>query len=172
MELGQLETFLAIARERSFSRAAERLYRTQPAISLALKRLEEELEIWPALGDFLEECCARYGLPVLDYRDTLESVRRLLLNEIRLDVEQGHLAHAVARAEVIRSRIAELSSAYNFPISASLGVATSERHGRTIPALMAAADAALYDAKSAGRNRVMSADRARDAIADIPLAAE
>ncbi|MBI4911393.1 MAG: LysR family transcriptional regulator [Acidobacteria bacterium] len=43
MELGQLETFLAIAREKSFSRAAERLYRTQPAISLALKRLEEEL---------------------------------------------------------------------------------------------------------------------------------
>ena len=80
--------------------------------------------------------------------------------------------HAVARAEVFRSRIAELSSAYNFPISASLGVATSERHGRTIPALMAAADAALYDAKSAGRNRVMSADRARDAMADIPLAAE
>lgn len=43
MELGQLETFLAIAREKSFSRAAERLFRTQPAISLALKRLEEEL---------------------------------------------------------------------------------------------------------------------------------
>lgn len=43
MELGQLETFLAIAREKSFSRAAEHLFRTQPAISLALKRLEEEL---------------------------------------------------------------------------------------------------------------------------------
>jgi DNA-binding transcriptional LysR family regulator len=42
VELGQLETFLTIAREKSFSRAAERLYRTQPAISLALKRLEEE----------------------------------------------------------------------------------------------------------------------------------
>jgi len=43
MDLGQLETFLVVAREKSFSRAAERLYRTQPAISLALKRLEEEL---------------------------------------------------------------------------------------------------------------------------------
>ncbi len=43
MELGQLETFAAIAREKSFSRAAERLFRTQPAVSLALKRLEEEL---------------------------------------------------------------------------------------------------------------------------------
>lgn len=43
MDLGQLETFLVIAREKSFSRAAERLFRTQPAVSLALKRLEEEL---------------------------------------------------------------------------------------------------------------------------------
>jgi DNA-binding transcriptional LysR family regulator len=43
MDLGQLETFLVVAREKSFSRAAERLYRTQPAISLSLKRLEEEL---------------------------------------------------------------------------------------------------------------------------------
>lgn len=43
MDLGQLETFLVVAREKSFSRAAERLYRTQPAVSLALKRLEEEL---------------------------------------------------------------------------------------------------------------------------------
>lgn len=43
MDLGQLETFLVVAREKSFSRAAERLYRTQPAVSLSLKRLEEEL---------------------------------------------------------------------------------------------------------------------------------
>ncbi len=43
MDLGQLETFLVVAREKSFSRAAERLFRTQPAVSLSLKRLEEEL---------------------------------------------------------------------------------------------------------------------------------
>lgn len=43
MDLGQLETFLVVAREKSFSRAAERLFRTQPAVSLALKKLEEEL---------------------------------------------------------------------------------------------------------------------------------
>jgi len=33
MELNQLETFLAVAEERSFSRAAVRMHRTQPAIS-------------------------------------------------------------------------------------------------------------------------------------------
>jgi DNA-binding transcriptional LysR family regulator len=43
MDLGQLETFTVVAREKSFSRAADRLYRTQPAVSIALKRLEEEL---------------------------------------------------------------------------------------------------------------------------------
>ena len=43
MDLSQLEIFLSIAAEKSFSRAAEKMHRTQPAISIALKRLEEEL---------------------------------------------------------------------------------------------------------------------------------
>jgi len=43
MELHALQVFLAIATEKSFSRAAERLLRTQPAVSLALQRLETEL---------------------------------------------------------------------------------------------------------------------------------
>jgi DNA-binding transcriptional LysR family regulator len=43
MDLSQLEIFLCIAEEKSFSRAAEKMHRTQPAISIALKRLEEEL---------------------------------------------------------------------------------------------------------------------------------
>ncbi len=43
MELWQLEVFLAVAEERSFSRAGQRLGRTQPAISSAIKSLEGEL---------------------------------------------------------------------------------------------------------------------------------
>jgi len=61
---------------------------------LAEKRLLEELALWPALGDYLEERCAHYGLPSFEYRETLESVRGLLHNEIRLDIEQTHLAKA------------------------------------------------------------------------------
>lgn len=38
-----LRTFLAIVQEGSISRAAVRLHLTQPAVSLALKRLEERL---------------------------------------------------------------------------------------------------------------------------------
>ncbi|HWQ00175.1 MAG TPA: LysR substrate-binding domain-containing protein [Vicinamibacterales bacterium] len=43
MELGELEVFLTVAAERSFSRAARRLRRTQPAVSQAIRRLEAEL---------------------------------------------------------------------------------------------------------------------------------
>ena len=43
MELYPLKVFLTVATERSFSRAGEKLLRTQPAISLAVQRLETEL---------------------------------------------------------------------------------------------------------------------------------
>jgi DNA-binding transcriptional LysR family regulator len=40
MEISQLEAFIAVVEERSFSRAAVKLHRTQPAVSQAIKRLE------------------------------------------------------------------------------------------------------------------------------------
>src|SRR5215471_1286229 len=42
MELMQLEMFLAVVEERSVNRAAERVCRTQPAVSIALRKLEQE----------------------------------------------------------------------------------------------------------------------------------
>ena len=41
MEITQLEAFVAVVEEKSFSRAAARLLRTQPAISQSVRRLEE-----------------------------------------------------------------------------------------------------------------------------------
>jgi len=43
MDLSELQVFLTVAREGSFSRAAERLYRTQPAVSLTIRKLEDGL---------------------------------------------------------------------------------------------------------------------------------
>ena len=49
MELMQLEMFVAVVEERSFLRAAERVFRTQPAVSIGLRKLE-----------------GRIGVPLLD----------------------------------------------------------------------------------------------------------
>jgi DNA-binding transcriptional LysR family regulator len=43
MDLAALQVFLAVAEERSFSRAAQRVHRTQPAVSQAVRRLERGL---------------------------------------------------------------------------------------------------------------------------------
>ena len=43
MDFDQLETFLEVARLASFSRAAEKRFRTQPAISSQIRALEEEV---------------------------------------------------------------------------------------------------------------------------------
>lgn len=43
MDINQLEVLLTVAQEQSFSRAAQALHRTQPAVSQAIRRLELEL---------------------------------------------------------------------------------------------------------------------------------
>jgi len=43
VDLAALKVFLAVAQERSFSRAAAKVHRTQPAVSQAVRRLEVEL---------------------------------------------------------------------------------------------------------------------------------
>src|SRR6058998_4349849 len=43
MDLQALNIFLAVAQERSFSRAAAKVHRTQPAVSQAVRRLESDL---------------------------------------------------------------------------------------------------------------------------------
>jgi DNA-binding transcriptional LysR family regulator len=44
MEMTQLEFFLKVVEEGSFSRAADVVCRTQPAVSIAIRRLEEEIQ--------------------------------------------------------------------------------------------------------------------------------
>jgi DNA-binding transcriptional LysR family regulator len=43
MDILQLEHFLAVAEERTFTRAAERVFRTQPALSQSIKKLEDNI---------------------------------------------------------------------------------------------------------------------------------
>src|SRR6202046_4866138 len=93
MELTQLETFLAVAEERSFSRAALRLNRTQPAVSQVIRKLEE------SLGETLFDRAARDGSMTAagtllhDYALRLMALRReatSALGELK-SLERGQL---------------------------------------------------------------------------------
>ena len=75
MDLGELNVFLTVAAERSFSRAAERLHRTQPAVSQAIRRLEAELDERlfdrSSKGGRLTEA----GVLLLDYAERLTTLK-------------------------------------------------------------------------------------------------
>lgn len=70
MELHALQVFETVVAERSFSRAAEKLFRTQPAVSLAIQRLENEL------GDKLIDRAAKELVPTDTGRTVLDFARR------------------------------------------------------------------------------------------------
>lgn len=93
MDLGQLETFLAVAEERSFSRAAQRLHRTQPAISQVIRKLEA------SVGEVLFDRKSRdgsltaAGVLLRDYALRLLALRReaaSALGELK-NLERGRL---------------------------------------------------------------------------------
>ena len=93
MELNQLETFLAVAEERSFSKAALRLHRTQPAVSQVIRKLES------SVGEQLFDRAARdgsltaAGVLLRDYALRLIALRReatSALGELK-SLESGRL---------------------------------------------------------------------------------
>ncbi len=67
------------------------------------------------------------------------------------------LDRAADKAEVLRVRIAGLTQTHATDISASFGVASVPYTSTGVTDLLASADSALYRAKQAGRNQVMTA---------------
>ena len=82
MELHALQVFLTVATEKSFSRAATKLLRTQPAVSLAVQRLEQELgeKLIDRSGKDLLLTDA--GRSVLEYARRFQSLQHELDNSI------------------------------------------------------------------------------------------
>ncbi|HWB98004.1 MAG TPA: LysR family transcriptional regulator [Bryobacteraceae bacterium] len=82
MDLYPLQVFRTVAAERSFSRAAEKLLRTQPAVSLALQRLEQELgeKLIDRSGKDLMLTDA--GRTVLEYARRFENLQQELGNAL------------------------------------------------------------------------------------------
>ena len=78
MELYQLKTFVAIAKEGSLTRAAERVFTSAPAVSAQLKALEDEL------GVKLFERTPRGMVPTQAGRSLLEEAERTLASAMRM----------------------------------------------------------------------------------------
>ena len=108
MDLSQLHVFLTVAKEQSFSRAAEKLFRTQPAVSIVIRKLEEsvgqplvargarQVKLTDA-GELLRD----YAERLLNLRDEIqkgmEDLKSLGRGELRLGVNESSI-HALLPA--------------------------------------------------------------------------
>ncbi len=82
MDLDQLHTFLEIVRLKSFSKAAQTCYRTQPAISAQIRQLEQELNcsLFERLGTRIQLTAA--GKIFSEYAEQILDLRRRAQNSI------------------------------------------------------------------------------------------
>ena len=102
MELNELQVLQAVAAERSFSRAATRLHRTQPAVSQAIRRLEDEL------GERLFDRSSKggrlteAGTILLDYAERLTRLKDAAEGAVRelQELRRGRVVIGVNEAAV------------------------------------------------------------------------
>jgi DNA-binding transcriptional LysR family regulator len=101
MELKHLTSFIAVAEQLSFVRAAERLYLSQPALTGQIQKLEEELEVQLLVRN-------RRSVKLTDAGKVFLSEARATLLRARQAAERARKA---ARGEIGRLRIGFVSSA-------------------------------------------------------------
>jgi DNA-binding transcriptional LysR family regulator len=102
MDLAALQVFQMVARERSFSRAAEKLYRTQPAVSIAMHKLQE----WVGQPLFVPGSGAQTltdaGALLLEYAERMLNLREEIhkgMKELR-GLERGQVAIGVNESSI------------------------------------------------------------------------
>ncbi|HLX73540.1 MAG TPA: LysR family transcriptional regulator [Terriglobales bacterium] len=104
MDFDQLETFLEVARHASFSRAAEKRFRTQPAISSQIRALEDEVgaKLFDRSGGKVALTAAgkvfqRYAEETLQARrvvmTTVQEMERVPRGEIVVAANEGTCLH-------------------------------------------------------------------------------
>ena len=102
MDLASLQVFQTVAREKSFSRAAAKLFRTQPAISISIRKLEA----WVGQPLFVRGSGARTmtdaGALLLEYADRMLNLReevRKSMQELR-GLERGQVSLGVNESSI------------------------------------------------------------------------
>jgi DNA-binding transcriptional LysR family regulator len=94
--------FQAVVREKSFSRAAEKLYRTQPAVSISIRKLED----WVGQPLFVRGSGARMltdaGILLSEYADRMLNLREEIrkgMKELR-GLERGQISLGVNESSI------------------------------------------------------------------------
>ena len=104
MDLRQLRFMLEVARAGSFTRAAQRLHIAQPALSIAIRKLEEELEVQlfnrrdrtitlTAEGEALARHAQLMEQQMVAARQELDDLRGLLRGEVRMGLSPMLSSH-------------------------------------------------------------------------------
>lgn len=78
LDLYPIQVFQAVATEKGFTRAAKKLFRTQPAVSLMVRRLEDELGVKLIDRTGRELLLTDAGKLVLEYAKRFENLHREL----------------------------------------------------------------------------------------------
>ena len=108
MDLFQLEAFVAIVREGSFSKAATALFRTQPAVSQIIRRLEDEI------GQSLFDRSSRSGVLTDAGQVLFEHAERLLNFRSQAIAALSDVQHLKRGQLIIASN--ELTCLYLLPV--------------------------------------------------------
>jgi len=102
VDLASLQVFQTVVREQSFSRAAEKLYRTQPAVSIAIRKLED----WVGQPLFVRGSGARTltdaGMLLSEYADRMLNLREEIrkgMQELR-GLERGQVSIGVNESSI------------------------------------------------------------------------
>jgi DNA-binding transcriptional LysR family regulator len=103
MDLRQLRQFVAVAEERSFRRAAERLHVSQPPLSVAVQRLEADI-----------------GVRLLER--SRQGVRLTVAGEVFLEESRRTLAHAALSVEMAQRAATGKTGALRLSFVPSAGV--------------------------------------------------
>ncbi len=155
MELRQLEVFVAVAEERGFSRAADRLHVVQSAVSATIRTLERDLgvalfrrtsrrvELTDAGAEVLP--AARRTLAAAQAtRDVADQVRGGLRGTVRLGVMQAQRERGFSAARLLAAFAAEHPGVHVVPRQrASALQAADVREGRLDLAIVALPDREL-----------------------------
>jgi diguanylate cyclase (GGDEF)-like protein len=104
-----------------------------------------------------DDVLARVSMVLRDSIRPYDCAARYGGEEFLIVLSGASLEHARECAERIREQV-RAKQIEGGPVTVSIGVAEYPSHGDTVDAVIGQADAALYEAKRAGRDRVTCAD--------------